>query len=111
MDSVKQAIERGHRVIIENVADQIDAVLDPVLSRAIFYKGKNLFIKIGGEDVEYDPSFKLYLQTTMANPHYRPEIFAQCTIINFIVTDKGLEDQLLAKVRTGVWGPCMIDAL
>lgn len=37
-------------------------------------------------------------QTNLSNPHYRPEIFAQCTIINFIVTEKGLEDQLLAKV-------------
>lgn len=37
-------------------------------------------------------------QTNLANPHYRPEIFAQCTLINFIVTEKGLEDQLLAKV-------------
>ena len=26
------------------------------------------------------------------------EIFASCTLINFIATEKGLEDQLLAKV-------------
>ena len=31
-------------------------------------------------------------------PHYKPEIAAQCTLINFIVTQSGLEDQLLAKV-------------
>lgn len=34
----------------------------------------------------------------MQNPHYKPEIAAQCTIINFIVTESGLEDQLLAEV-------------
>lgn len=34
----------------------------------------------------------------MLNPHYKPEIAAQCTIINFIVTEAGLEDQLLAMV-------------
>jgi dynein heavy chain len=34
----------------------------------------------------------------MSNPHYKPEIAAQCTIINFIVTRKGLEDQLLATI-------------
>jgi dynein heavy chain len=32
------------------------------------------------------------------NPHYKPETAAQCTIINFIVTEGGLEDQLLAMV-------------
>jgi dynein heavy chain len=34
----------------------------------------------------------------LINPHYKPETAAQCTIINFIVTETGLEDQLLAMV-------------
>jgi len=42
--------------------------------------------------------FKLYLQTKLINPHYKPETAAQCTIVNFIVTEGGLEDQLLAMV-------------
>lgn len=36
--------------------------------------------------------------TKLFNPHYRPEVAAQCTIINFIVTESGLQDQLLADV-------------
>ena len=39
-----------------------------------------------------------WLQTKLPNPHYRPEIAAQCTIVNFIVTPDGLEDQILAMV-------------
>ena len=57
-----------------------------------------MIIKIGGEEVDYDPKFQLYLQSKLPNPHYRPEIAAQCTIINFIVTPDGLEDQILAMV-------------
>lgn len=34
----------------------------------------------------------------MANPHYKPEMQAQTTLINFTVTRDGLEDQLLAEV-------------
>ena len=34
----------------------------------------------------------------MANPHYKPELQAQTTLINFTVTRQGLEDQLLAEV-------------
>lgn len=40
----------------------------------------------------------MILQTKLANPHYKPEMQAQSTLINFTVTRDGLEDQLLAEV-------------
>jgi len=94
---VTNAIQQGHSVIIENITEDIDATLDPVLSRAVYKKGRTLFLQIGGEEVEFDPKFKLYLQTKLSNPHYKPEIQAQCTLVNFIATEMGLADQLLAR--------------
>lgn len=84
--------------MIEALGAEINAVLDPLLSRSYTKKGKNQYVKLGAEDVEVMPAFKLYLQSKMQNPHYKPEVAAQCTIINFIVTESGLEDQLLADV-------------
>jgi len=55
-------------------------------------------IKIGDKEVEYNADFQLILQTKLANPHYKPEMQAQTTLINFTVTRDGLEDQLLAEV-------------
>jgi len=98
LDMLEHAIQSGTPVIIENIGEELDAVLDPVLSRSTIKKGRNLFIKLGDKEVEYDKNFRLYLQTKMANPHYRPEISAQTTLINFTVTEKGLEDQLLGEV-------------
>lgn len=40
----------------------------------------------------------MILHTKLANPHYKPEMQAQATLINFTVTRDGLEDQLLAEV-------------
>jgi dynein heavy chain, axonemal len=40
--------------------------------------------------VEYNPTFHLYLHTKLANPHYKPELQAQTTLINFTVTRQGL---------------------
>jgi dynein heavy chain len=93
------SIQMGGQLLLESVGSEIDAILEPVLSRAVVKRGRTaMIIKIGGEEVDYDPKFQLYLQSKLPNPHYRPEIAAQCTIINFIVTPEGLEDQILAMV-------------
>merc|ERR1719281_2265026 len=92
-------IQMGGQLLLEAVGQEIDAILDPVLSRAVIKRGRTaLIIKIGGEEIDYDSKFQLFMQSKLPNPHYRPEIAAQCTIINFIVTPAGLEDQILAFV-------------
>ena len=85
-------------MLLEGIQEEIEATLDPLLSRAIVKKGASYSLELGSEIIDYDPKFKLYLMTKMVNPHFRPEIAAQCTIINFIVTESGLEEQLLAMV-------------
>ena len=98
MKKVELAVGNGQVLMIESIGIDIDAVLDPLLSRQFVKKGKALYVKLGAEDVEVLSSFKFYLQTKLINPHYKPETAAQCTIINFIVTEDGLVDQLLAMV-------------
>jgi dynein heavy chain len=92
LKKVEMAVSNGNVLMIEAIGQDIDAILDPLLSRQFVKKGKTFTVKLGSEDVEMSPSFKLYLQTKLINPHYKPETAAQCTIINFIVTESGLED-------------------
>lgn len=55
-------------------------------------------MKIGEKEIEYNPNFRLILHTKLSNPHYKPEMQAQTTLINFTVNRDQLEDQLLAEV-------------
>ncbi|XP_031327312.1 dynein beta chain, ciliary-like [Photinus pyralis] len=96
LDTIERCISNGQVILLENVGETIDAVLDPILGRILIKKGKA--IKIGDKDVDYDPRFRLIIHTKLANPHYKPEIQAQTTLINFTVTRDGLEEQLLAEV-------------
>uniref|UniRef100_A0A8C2VBK0 Dynein axonemal heavy chain 17 n=1 Tax=Chinchilla lanigera TaxID=34839 RepID=A0A8C2VBK0_CHILA len=96
LDIIEQAISEGDILLIENIGETVEPVLDPLLGRNTIKKGK--YIKIGDKEVEYHPNFRLILHTKYFNPHYKPEMQAQCTLINFLVTRDGLEDQLLAAV-------------
>mmetsp|Transcript_13737 Transcript_13737/g.31794 ORF Transcript_13737/g.31794 Transcript_13737/m.31794 type:complete len:4493 (-) Transcript_13737:49-13527(-) len=98
LDQVELAITNGEAIMLENCPESIDAVLEPVLSRSVIRRGRSQLIKLGDKEVEYDPNFALFLQTKLSNPHYKPEVAAQTTLINFMITQDGLEEQLLALV-------------
>uniref|UniRef100_A0A8B9VFM5 Dynein axonemal heavy chain 17 n=1 Tax=Anas zonorhyncha TaxID=75864 RepID=A0A8B9VFM5_9AVES len=96
LDTIEQAVSEGHTLLIEDIGETVEPVLDHLLGRNTIKKGR--YIKIGDKEVEYHPRFRLILHTKYFNPHYKPEMQAQCTLINFLVTREGLEDQLLAAV-------------
>jgi len=91
----EKAISAGTSVLIENMGESIDAVLQPVVARNCIKRGTRRVLKLGDKEINFSPTFALFMQTKLSNPHYPPEIQAECTVINFTVTEQGLEDQLL----------------
>eukprot|EP00002_Diphylleia_rotans_P017763 TRINITY_DN3442_c0_g1_i2.p1 TRINITY_DN3442_c0_g1~~TRINITY_DN3442_c0_g1_i2.p1 ORF type:complete len:3137 (-),score=716.67 TRINITY_DN3442_c0_g1_i2:70-9480(-) len=97
-DFLKQlelAITYGFPFLFEGVDEYIDPVIDTVLEKNITVVGNRKFIMLGDKEVDWDDSFRLYFTTKLSNPSYSPEIFGKCMIINYTVTQQGLQDQLL----------------
>jgi dynein heavy chain len=97
-DQLEFTMGEGLCLLIENVENEVDPLLDPVLEKAIIKKGKNLYINVSDQNMDYSPKFCLYMTSRLPNPHFSPELSAKCTVIDFTVTLKGLEQQLLGRV-------------
>jgi dynein heavy chain len=72
--TIEFAVEAGEPVLIENMDNSIDAVIQPVYSRAVIKRGKSKYIKMGDKELQLSPNFNLFLHTKLSNPHYPPEI-------------------------------------
>lgn len=55
-------------------------------------------IKLGDRVIEYSADFRFYITTRLKNPHYLPEVATKVSLLNFMITPEGLEDQLLGIV-------------
>lgn len=89
---IEQGIVHGKQVLFQDVEQEMDPVLDNVLNKSIVMIGKKSIIKIGGNDIEYNKNFKLYITTRMSNPHYTPEVSTKVCLVNFTVKESGLEE-------------------
>eukprot|EP01012_Entosiphon_sulcatum_P019543 TRINITY_DN24443_c0_g2_i1.p1 TRINITY_DN24443_c0_g2~~TRINITY_DN24443_c0_g2_i1.p1 ORF type:complete len:4685 (-),score=794.60 TRINITY_DN24443_c0_g2_i1:231-14285(-) len=99
LETLEKAIAAGDTVIMEGLGESIDPILTPVLGRKTIRRSGGLeVIQLGDKEVDYDNTFRLILQSRLSNPHYTPEIQAETSLINFTVTQEGLEEQLLALV-------------
>ncbi|KAF7398391.1 hypothetical protein HZH66_006288 [Vespula vulgaris] len=98
MRVLENAIQFGQPVLLENVGEELDAALEPLLLKQTFKSGGEICIKVGDSIIEYSDKFRFYITTKLRNPHYLPEVVVKVTLLNFMITPIGLEDQLLGIV-------------
>ncbi|KAH8619939.1 putative ATP binding dynein motor region D5 [Trypanosoma vivax] len=95
---LQEQLDLGLPLIAENVPEEIDPMIDPVLEKQVVRSGKSLIIRVNGEEMSYNENFSFFLTTKLPNPSFTPEMFAKSLVIDFTVTMEGLEQQLLSHV-------------
>lgn len=128
-------------MLLENIGEELDPILEPLLQKQTFKQGGSVCIRLGDSTIEYSKDFRFYMTTKLRNPHYLPEtaVKVQCsrssgplqywmypikslthstnsspssfhpllphlysphqvTLLNFMITMDGLQDQLLGIV-------------
>ena len=96
----RTALTNGYTVLLEDCEEILNSNLDTVINRAWFVNqlDQRVLINFNEELIAYHEDFRLFMTTKISNPKFLPDVFIRTNVINFTVTQKGLEDQLLAEV-------------
>lgn len=97
-DHLEFCVNEGKVLVLDGVDQDVDPILNNILDKNIIVKAKTRFVNILDRMCEYSDDFRLYMTTRLPNPHFSPELQARTMIVDFTVTQRGLEEQLLARV-------------
>eukprot|EP00960_Hanusia_phi_P037730 753088-Hanusia_phi.AAC.7 len=96
--TLEGAIRFGKPVLLENLHEDLDASLEPLLLKQVYKAGGQLTINLGDSAIPYHEEFLFYMTTKLRNPYYTPETAVKVTLLNFAITQAGLIQQLLGVV-------------
>ncbi|CAM9108221.1 unnamed protein product, partial [Ectocarpus fasciculatus] len=98
LKTLENGVQFGRWVLLENIAESLDAALEPILLQQKFKQGGQEMMKIGDNTIPYNDTFRFFMTTKLSNPHYAPEVSVKVSLLNFTITEHGLEEQLLGVV-------------
>lgn len=91
--TLEMSIKFNNPILIENIGEELDPLIDPILEKNFIMKMGRKFIKIGSEELEFnEKDYRLYMISKLSNPKYSPEIMGKTSVINYSVTFEGLQD-------------------
>ncbi|RKP12812.1 hydrolytic ATP binding site of dynein motor region D1-domain-containing protein [Piptocephalis cylindrospora] len=97
LKNLESALRFGNPLLIQDV-EHLDPILNPVLNRELRRTGGRVLIRLGGQDIDFSPSFTLFLSTRDPSVSFPPDVCSRVTFVNFTVTRGSLQSQCLAQV-------------
>ena len=78
--------------------EHIDPILNPLLNKELQRTGGRTLVRIGTEEIDYSPKFKIILSTKNPAVQLTPDVCSRVTLVNFTVTPASLQSQSLSQV-------------
>ena len=95
--NLESALRFGCPIVVEDV-ESLDPVLNPILNKEVRKQGGRVLIRLGDQDIDFSPSFVVYLTTRDASARFTPDLCSRVTLVNFTVTRAGLAAQCLSQL-------------
>merc|ERR1719262_1735489 len=89
------SVQYGKPFLFENLDEELDPMVDPVLGQACVIVNGAKMITLGDNQIEWNDNFFLMMTTKLSNPRYSPETMGKVSIVNCVITIDGLQAQLL----------------
>ncbi|XHG04755.1 hypothetical protein AWENTII_008001 [Aspergillus wentii] len=94
---LESALRFGNPILIQD-AEHLDPVLNHVLNKEYQKTGGRVLIQLGKQEIDFSPSFKLFLSTRDPSASFPPDVCSRTTFVNFTVTQSSLQTQSLNEV-------------
>ncbi|KAL0950615.1 hypothetical protein HGRIS_007406 [Hohenbuehelia grisea] len=94
---LESALRFGSPLLIQDV-EHLDPILNAVLNREIRRTGGRVLIRLGNQDIDFSPSFTMFLSTRDPSVEFSPDICSRVTFVNFTMTRSSLQSQSLDQV-------------
>ncbi|KAF2458872.1 dynein heavy chain [Lineolata rhizophorae] len=94
---LESSLRFGNPILIQD-AEHLDPILNHVLNKEYQKTGGRVLIQLGKQEIDFSPSFKLFLSTRDPSATFAPDICSRTTFVNFTVTQSSLQTQSLNEV-------------
>lgn len=94
LKNLESALRFGNPLLIQDV-EHLDPILNAVLNKEIRRTGGRVLIRLGSQDIDFSPSFTMFLATRDPSVEFSPDICSRVTFVNFTMTRSSLQSQSL----------------
>ncbi|ETN97725.1 cytoplasmic dynein 1 heavy chain 1, partial [Reticulomyxa filosa] len=97
LNNLENGLRFGNSLVIEDV-ENLNPIINPVLNKEIQTVGGRNLIRLASKDVDFSPTFTMFLVTRDPSAAFAPDLCSRVTFVNFSVTPSSLQSQCLSQI-------------